>query len=267
MVTVGGWPLQARRPATLSTHSATLNVMSVEPFEAADECRSAPSAARPVTRPTGRIALAQDPGGPPIMIDQPDNPESEVFDPYDPATLRAMPPSVAVTDGVILGVTVRKPKKDEFFRVWDSAEHTVDAFVLEYEGGNSRKEDYFVPAIAEVRAMCEQVSAGALKPVRVFTCMSKFGSMFLWAARLPDERQQKWYVTALNGADEAKSNWCRLEADMRAGMYNLQKAVADYGEPEWPDVKLRELLSLAFDTEHTILSVGHPVLQALRGEL
>jgi hypothetical protein len=192
----------------------------------------------------------------------------ESFDPFDMKALRANPPSIAVTESVLLGITARKPKKDEFFRVNPDAGMTVDCHVLEFEGGDNRKVDYFVPPVPVIINTLGEVAPSSLKPVRMFVCLSKFGTLFVWPARLPDERAQKWYTTALNGANEAMTTWVRLQADMRAGMYNLSRAVDSelFGEPEWPDAELSELLRLAFPEDQRITSVDHPVIRELRGQ-
>jgi hypothetical protein len=196
-----------------------------------------------------------------------DTTTEENFDPFDIAALRANPPVVGATESVMLGITVRKPKKDEFFRVNPDPEMTVDAFILEFEGGNDRKADYFVPPFPGVQAACEQAGGQAFKAVRLVVCMNKWGSMFVWAPRLPDDRQQKWHTTALLGMEAAKTHWVRLQADMRASMYKMDRAVADMGEPQWPEGDLGSILKLAFGADYTITSIDHPVLRELRGEV
>jgi hypothetical protein len=187
------------------------------------------------------------------------------FDPFDLDELRANPPTLVSTESQLLGVSVRKPKKDEFVRVNSDPAYTVTASIIEHEGGDDRKADFYVPP--RFRAVAEQVAGAGYRPVQVFTCITKHDVVFLWACRLPDERENAWHTSGLAAASEAMTTWTRVQANMKAGRYEIRKAKTDFGDPAWPDVPFGALMRLAFDAEHTITSEDHPVLQELRGEI
>jgi hypothetical protein len=59
-------------------------------------------------------------------------------------------------------------------------------------------------------------------------------------------------------------NWVRIVPNMSLGGYELYIASAALPEPEWPDLKLSELLRIAFKDKF-IRSPDHPVVEKLRG--
>ena len=64
----------------------------------------------------------------------------------------------------------------------------------------------------------------------------------------------------------AKTKWLRVAANMSAGNYEAFEAVAQLGEPQWPDMPFSEVLKIAFK-DFMIDSLDHPVLKQLRGEI
>jgi hypothetical protein len=181
-------------------------------------------------------------------------------DPFDLDALRVDADDTLV-ERVVLTVPVRRPRKQEFFRVHPAAEYTLDSLVYEREDGLDR-EVYLIarPMWGELVDVC--------KRVRLFTCMSKRGVVFLWPARLPDAdgAGRPWHQSALEIAEEAKKSWVRMHGNRDLGAYELFRARGDLPEPAWPDKPFKELLQVAFkdrfiDTPH------HDVLRELHGEL
>ena len=111
----------------------------------------------------------------------------ELADPFDPAALRISGDAEISTERVLTAVPVRKPKRDEFFRVHAGGDYTMDAYVVEREDDLDRQVYVVVPSCAE--AVSEMV-----RRVRLFTCISKRGTVFLWPAKLPGESGsgQRW---------------------------------------------------------------------------
>jgi hypothetical protein len=81
----------------------------------------------------------------------------------------------------------------------------------------------------------------------------------------PDGRVLEWHRSALEAADNARSVWTRVRADMDLGAYRMQDAPLMRAEPNWPAITMREILRVAF-RDKVISSLDHPVLQRLRGE-
>ena len=88
----------------------------------------------------------------------------------------------------------------------------------------------------------------------------------VWPVKLPavDGRVNEWHASAAAAAERAMKNWIRLAANMSLGAYEISEAIADYGQPEWPNLPFREILKIAFKNR-LIDSSDHAVIQQLRG--
>ena len=88
---------------------------------------------------------------------------------------------------VLLTVPFRKPNKDEFFRVHPSPKHRLDVTLVEFK---TERELYVVLEAVEP-ALIELAS-----PARLFQCVNRQGTMFIWPAKLPgvDRRGDAWRV-------------------------------------------------------------------------
>jgi hypothetical protein len=161
---------------------------------------------------------------------------------------------------VLTVVPVRKPARQEFFRVHPSEQwHLLTALLTVEE---ERGESYLVaPTLREVLA-------NEIRPVMLFTCLSRQGVVFLWPARIPtaDRRAGSWHSSAIDAAQLAMHHWIRMAANQNLGAYEVFKAAGYTAEPEWPDLTFDELVKLAFKGRY-IASPDHPVLQRLRGDI
>ena len=180
------------------------------------------------------------------------------IDPFDPVALRVSPnfETVAVKR-VIVAVPVRKPKRQEFVRVHPDERYRLETAVIEL--AEERETYLVVPALLE--ALADEV-----KLVRLHLAVTRGGGPFFWPVPLPgpDGRRNPWHEAAERAAVEATRQWVRLKANMAAGAYDVDVAAAAIGEPEWPELPMKELLKLAFG-ERMITSIDHPVVKRLRG--
>lgn len=197
---------------------------------------------------------------PPVPDDDPV--PAEPTDPYDVDALRSKALGNFPVEKRLLTVPARKPKRKEFFRTHPSPEYTVDARVFEREKDLDREIYWVVPELWEALAT-------ELTLVRLFTCVNRYGVVFLWPAKLPREEGNSgrlWQESALEVADAARTTWVRMQGKRELGAYELFVAEGNLGEPEWPPLSFRALIELAFKAR-TIDALTHDVLRELRGEL
>lgn len=203
---------------------------------------------------------------PPIATELQFSPNGEVraskakVDPFDPETLRLNAGADVNVEKVLTAVPVRKPKRTEFVRV--HPDYVSDALVLEREDGLD-KECYLVTSEVQHLVLPE------LRRTRLFTAISKRGTVFLWPVKLPgddNDRFRRTADTALQAAEQAKTLWVKVVWNRDLGGYEMFRAKGDLGEPQWPDKSFRDLLEIAFRL-NLIDRPDHPVIKELAGEL
>jgi hypothetical protein len=183
--------------------------------------------------------------------------------PFDLDALRSAPLSDLDLERVLTTVPVRKPGRTEFVRVHPSPDYVVDSYVLEHENGLDRVTYWVAPGLrAEL--------VDELRAVRLFTCITKRGTVFLWPAKLPladgTNNGRAWHASALQAAEEAKTLWVKLVGNKELGAYEYIKARGDLGEPQWPEKTYRELIELGFK-DRVIDTLEHPVIRDLYGDI
>jgi hypothetical protein len=63
----------------------------------------------------------------------------------------------------------------------------------------------------------------------------------------------------------AMTSWVRVKANQSLGAYEVFKALAEYGEPEWPELSFWDLIKIAFK-DHLINNLDHAVVKRLKGQ-
>jgi len=218
-------------PFTLHGDAAALNAAPSEP-------------ATPAENPQPRA-----PGG-----------ASPPADPFDPASLRlaADYTSQIGVKKVLTAVPCRKPNRHEFFRIHPDPQWRLETAIFE---DKVQGETYLVD-----RNLWSELGT-EIRPVCLFVAVNRQRDVFFWPVKLPgpDGRSNSWNESAVAAAKLAETQWIRLAANMRAGMYDVFAAQGELSEPEWPDTSFLELLRLCF-RDRFIRDMDHPVLRSLRGE-
>ena len=155
-------------------------------------------------------------------------------------------------------ISVRRPSKTEFFRVFDDEKYTAQAAIIELK---EERESYLVDV-----DLLSDLSDYAV-PVQVCVVMTRMQSLLIWPVKLPQDRRNHWHDTALEASRLAKEKWICMRADMNAGAYQILEAVAKIPEPEWPteELSFQQMLELAFK-DFFIDSLDHPLIMRLTGQ-
>ena len=195
-------------------------------------------------------------------IEPPDENEDSVqaTNPFDPTHLRI---SGVSTEGptarkLLTSVSVRKPNRQEWFRVHPDPGMRLDTLVLEMR---DERQTYLVaPNIAPA-------IPGEAVAKTLYTTITRLGAVLLWPVRLPDEhgRLDEWNATAHEAALKAQTDWIRLAANIGVGTYDVYEALDQIAEPEWPEVSFERLLEMAFKDRY-IDSLEHQVIRRLMGQ-
>ena len=185
----------------------------------------------------------------------------EPGNPFDPANLR-LSQNFAEKIGVkkvLNNVPVRKPGRQDFFRVHPGADYRIETAVVELK---EESETYLVAP--ELRSEIPS----ELIPKILFTTINRQGVLTLWPVRLPGEdgRLDDWNASALEAAEMAQERWIRVAANMSLGGYEIYEATGNLPDPEWPELTFAEILKIAFRGRY-IENLDHPVIRRLRGDV
>jgi hypothetical protein len=184
-------------------------------------------------------------------------------DPFDVTSLR-LSQDFASAVGVkklVTTIPVKKPSKEWFVRTHPDSGYWLQTAVVELK---EDRETYLVapglwPSLA---------SDPTFSPRELVTAINRQGVLFVWPIRLPgaDGKLDDWSRSALDAADEAKSQWVRVTANMSLGAYDISIAAGLASEPSWPEIEFQEIIKIAF-RDKMISDWSHPVLRRLRGEV
>jgi len=180
-------------------------------------------------------------------------------DPFDPASLRlcADPLAAVGVKKALIRVPVRRPGPQEYFRVHPGEAYRLETAIIDF---HDDRETYLVAPALRAELFAE------IKPVRLYTTISRQGVVALWPCKLPgpDGRPNPWHDTALRAAEMAMTHWTRIVADMGLGGYQPYTAAGDLPDPEWPEQPFGELLRIAVGPFY-VDRPDHPVIRRLQG--
>jgi hypothetical protein len=184
---------------------------------------------------------------------------SGIFHDLEALKIQQHEAGLAGSTEVLMRVPVRKPQRDEYFRVRPGDEFTT---VL-YEDRVARVNYFITPAMLPLLRAVSNVSVVTLVP---FITRQKMLGIFPLKLATDAIGDNGWQTTAMAAAQLAKTKWVRMQADMALSGYRIFSAEGQLSEPEWPDTPFNELLDIAFK-DYVIASEDHPVLNRIMGRI
>jgi hypothetical protein len=182
-----------------------------------------------------------------------------IFDNLDALKVSLEKAGLAGSMEVLARVPVRKPTRQEYFRVRPGEENSFTTVI--YEDRQTRESYFVAPAmISLLRAMAD-VSVVTLVQFR--TRQNVLG-IFPLKLATDTTAENGWQTTAMAAAHMAKTKWVRMQADMALGGYRIFTAEGQLSEPDWPETPFNELLDIAFK-DRVIASEDHPMLNKILG--
>jgi hypothetical protein len=154
-------------------------------------------------------------------------------------------------------IPIRKPSKQDWFRIHPDPLLTWNAVVIELKEDN---EYYIIPK------QLRQALFGEWVPVTLYVGINRAGVVFLWPVRLPgdDGKDMDCWISAREAAELAKKQWCRITWNRSMRAYD-KRLVNNIPDPEWPELDRRKVLEIAFKGK-IISSLEHPVVKMLMGQ-
>jgi hypothetical protein len=166
--------------------------------------------------------------------------------------------NVGAAKKLLTTVPVRKPNKQDFVRVNPDPAYRLTVGLIELK--DNRETYLILPAVSQ------ELSESEFFLATLYLTINRQKVLSVWPVKLPaaDGRSNEWHASASAAAERAMDKWIRLAANMSLGAYEISEAIADYGQPEWPNLTFMEILKIAFKNR-LIDSPDHAVIQQLRG--
>jgi hypothetical protein len=193
---------------------------------------------------------------------EPSTPSPDPLAAFDPAKLRIDQSFLnrGAAKKLLTTVPIRRPNKQEFFRVHPGAAYRLTSAFIEL------KDDREVYLISPEFA--HELGENEFFVATLYLCINRQKVLSFWPVKLPgpDGRQMSWHTSAQEAAEKAMEGWIRMAANMNMGAYEMFEAEGSIPDPEWPNLALDELLSIGFKNR-IVSDHNHPVIQKLRGLL
>jgi len=184
----------------------------------------------------------------------------------DPFNLQALKVSLSFKEEanvkkLLNVVPVRRPKRQEWFRVHPDESYRGDFAVIKLETDGV----FFIVAPPIAREFAKECSF-----VTIYTSLNTAGVVFLWPAAIPaqDGYKNPWLTSAHEVAAAAMKRSVRIQSNRDLGAYEYYYSdnPTPENDPVWPEESFLELLRIAFHKPgHFVDSVNHAVIRQLRG--
>ena len=182
--------------------------------------------------------------------------------PFDPESLRISQDFAASGGAQTLfnRIPVRKPDRQEWFRVHPGEDMRLDMAVVELK--EEREVFVLTPNVA-------QEIPDEWFPVRMFVCVNRQQKPFLWPCKLPTENSglgRDAAESALEAAVEGMARWVnmRWSSHIRAYETRVPAPGIQIPEPTWPAYSLPKLLEVGVG-KNLVDSMEHPLILRLNG--
>ncbi len=191
--------------------------------------------------------------------DQPRGHEDQpsACNPFDPRSLRIGQRlgEGPTTRKLVTTVQVRKPNRQEYFRVHPDQTYRLDSAARGQSGGRDLPGRPGDRAGDPWRGCCQDPLSDRHATWRTPAV----------AGAIAGRARTAWNAAAHQAALSAEARWVRIAANKGAGTYDAYEALDQVAEPAWPDLSFERLLEMAFKNRF-IDNLDHPVVRRLLGE-
>lgn len=172
-----------------------------------------------------------------------------------------LPDTYSATGGITqpLKPTYGKLNKHRFSRVHPGAEYKFRCLLVD---DKENSETYLaVPSMAGHLG-----SLATAKTIRLAVDNSGIPKLIGEPDIDVSGRRNLWQSSYKDAIDQGENNWVRVEANMKAGQYEITKSSNDLGDPKWPNQSMEELINDAF-SGRIIDSPEHPYIRQIQGRI
>jgi hypothetical protein len=156
-------------------------------------------------------------------------------------------------------IPVKRPEFPKFVRVNPDPAYRLDTVLVEVKYA---REAWFFPTPHMRARMSDHIKA-----VRLFTAITRQGTLYLWPAKLPDPNNPMtvpWAESGLDAAEMCMTRWYQIKGNTEISGFELTPGSELLPEPVWPTRTFNELMKIAF-RELMIRDENHPIYRELNG--
>lgn len=165
-------------------------------------------------------------------------------------------PEAGISHEEVAVLPCTKPPKMKFIRTHPTIR--ADVYLLRIHEG-----------VKDAVYVVKKSVAMKIDHVKVYTLIlatTLAGAPFLWPLPVSDDT---WTASARRIAAEAMGKWLRVVPHLDSGTYRMRVAKTEEQEPDFKGLDkldVNALLALAFDAEHIVGDMQHPVAKRLASE-
>jgi hypothetical protein len=152
-------------------------------------------------------------------------------------------------------VGLHRPDPTDWFRVNYDPAYRIHAFIITVR--HSRRS--FIVFGEELQDELRRRKLG--KDVTIFTCVDRYGALFLWEI---SDGPSEWALTARRAALRAQTTWVRLWSNHALGRYQWEES-GKIAPPQWGTKSFEAMIEEVY-SEYVVENIGHELIQALLGE-
>jgi hypothetical protein len=185
---------------------------------------------------------------------------------FDFAAIR-LPPDFEREAGVrkqLTSVSVRKPRRQEWFRVHPDPEYRARVATIAFKENEEAREETFLVDPAVALTLGDEITYTTL-----YLAINRQGHVFLWPCRAPkaDDRRGDIAATSrIEAAEAAMTRYVRVQWKSPAYEMSFRDDTIVDVPPPWPDKPFNELVELAFFKSGLyIADPNHQVIKILQG--
>jgi hypothetical protein len=152
-------------------------------------------------------------------------------------------------------VGMYKPSPTDWFRVHPDLGYRTHAFLVAVR--HARRS--YVVFGEELQDELRRRKLG--KDVTIYTCMDRYGSLFLWDIK---DGPSDWNISARRAALRAQTVWTRLWSNQTLQRYQWEESIK-IPPPHWGSKSFEAMINEVFEG-YEVESADHELIQALLGE-
>jgi hypothetical protein len=156
---------------------------------------------------------------------------------------------------------VRKPERQDWFRLHPNPNYRVAMLVLKYKPPETDNQRVYL-----LSPNLRERYAHECSKVQVHILVLRSGQVLIYLMNCdPAQHENSWNTSARKAMEEAEENWVRMASNVPGKTYDVTiNRSANFPKPVWPKQSFAEIMRAAFGDRY-LTDPDHPILKDLDG--